>query len=267
MTLILYGRKVRDQIAKQLRTKIKKLNQPPRLAIIQVGNLAASNLYIKRKIKFAEDIGAEVKHYLFPAQISQNKLLTKIKKLNRTKNIHGIIVQLPLPEKISREEVVAEIDLKKDVDGLKSSSHFRPATARGVLALLDYYKVKIAGQKAVVVGRSALVGKPIALALLARGATVTICHRQTKDLAQETKLADILVVATGQPRLIKKKHVQAKQIVIDVGITLDKKGKLVGDVDYNNVAGRVKAISPVPGGVGPLTVAALFLNLFDAYKL
>lgn len=267
MPQILDGRIVSEKIAAKLRWKISRLNKKPGLAIIQVGDLAASNLYVKRKNAFAEKIGATVFHLKFPQTVSKNKLLAKIEKLNRDKTVHGIIVQLPLPAKLDKTEIIDAIALAKDVDGLQSGNHFTPATARGVLTLLDYYKIKIAGRRVVVVGRSTLVGRPIALALLGRGATVTVCHRQTKNLARETKLADILVVAAGQLGLITKKHVRRGQVIIDVGTSLTKNNKLVGDVYYSAVVPVVRAISPVPGGVGPMTVAALFLNLFDAYNM
>ncbi len=267
MAKILDGRVVAQSIAESLARKIQTLKQKPTLAIIQIGNLAASNLYIQRKIKFAEQIGVMVELVKLTDDVRTEKVLAEIARLNQDQSISGIIVQLPLPENLSedKEQIINAIAREKDVDGLSAGSPYTPATARGVLNLLDFYQIKIAGRKAVVVGRSALVGKPIALALLARNATVTICHRHTSDLAAETKQADILIVAAGSPNLIKRKHVKSGQIIIDVGLSLDANGKLVGDVDQAEVREIVEAISPVPGGVGPMTVASLFQNLMEAY--
>lgn len=268
MPKILDGRIVANNIAAALAKKIKKLKNKPTLAIIQVGDSPASNVYIKRKIKFAEQVGADTQHLRFSNQIALVKLITEINKLNKNKKVHGIIVQLPLPEKLNKhkDEIINTITLQKDVDGLRASSPHTPATARGVLTLLDFYKIKLTEQKAVVVGRSALVGKPIALALLARNATITICHRHTPDLAAETRQADLLVVAAGSPNLIKKQHVKTKQTVIDVGLSLVG-DRLVGDVGQEEVRNIVDNISPVPGGVGPMTVASLFVNLLEAYRM
>lgn len=266
MSKILDGRVVASKIATKLKRQIAGASKPPTLAIIQVGDLPASNVYIKRKIKFAEGIGAKVKHLKFAKNISAALLLGEVMKLNVDSNIHGIIVQLPLPAKLDAQAIIETIDPRKDVDGLRLGSDYTPATARGVMALLDYYEIPLAGQKAVVVGRSALVGKPIALALLAANATVTICHRQTKNLAAETSQADVLIVAAGAPKLIREKHVQKGQVIIDVGLTATPKG-LLGDVDRERVENLARAISPVPGGVGPMTVASLFLNLWEAYQI
>ncbi|MBX4181742.1 bifunctional 5,10-methylenetetrahydrofolate dehydrogenase/5,10-methenyltetrahydrofolate cyclohydrolase, partial [Candidatus Parcubacteria bacterium] len=176
----------------------------------------------------------------------------------------GIIVQLPLPEHVDKDAVIEAINPTKDVDGLTSKTLFTPATAKGILTLLDYYKVKIKGKKVVMVGKSQLVGLPITLSLLNRHATVTVCHKQTRNLSQETRQADILIVATGVPGLITPKHVSKGQVVIDVGITVLRNKKVVGDVDFENVSKIVQAITPVPGGVGPMTVYSLFENLLKA---
>jgi methylenetetrahydrofolate dehydrogenase (NADP+)/methenyltetrahydrofolate cyclohydrolase len=266
MPKLLDGRVVASGIAIKLKKQMAGASKVPTLAIIQVGDLAASSVYIKRKIKFAEEIGAKVKHLKFSKNISSAQLLGEVMKLNVDSNVHGIIVQLPLPTKLDAQAIIETIDPRKDVDGLRTGSDYMPATARGVMALLDYYEIPLVGAKAVVVGRSALVGKPIALALLAANATVTVCHRQTKDLASETSRADLLIVAAGAPKLIKQKHVQKGQVIIDVGLTATDKG-LMGDVDRNSVDTIAKSISPVPGGVGPMTVASLFLNLWEAYQI
>ena len=272
MALILDGRAA-AQVWQTALASAAARSHPPALTIIQVGNLPASTVFIRRKLLFGEKIGVPVAHRQFPETVTTNALISEIKKLNSDQKTDGIIVQLPLPTTIDRLAVIEAIDPRKDVDGLtavnlkrlweRDSNAILPATARGILRLLDHYQIKLAGRRAAVVGRSSLVGKPTALALLNRDVTVTIGHRQTADLPAVTRTADILVAAAGSPRLITADHVNPKQIIIDVGITSMSDGKLVGDVDFENVEPIVTAISPVPGGVGPMTVAALFANLLD----
>jgi 5,10-methylene-tetrahydrofolate dehydrogenase/methenyl tetrahydrofolate cyclohydrolase len=275
MSKILDGRRVRDEIAAKLGRTIAREKIKPVLAIIQIGAREESDAYIKQKKLFAQKIGAEVKHVQFPQNISEEKVLSTIKKLNGDPKIHGIIVQLPISKHLDEFKLTAAVEKSKDVDGLAPGTHFTPATARGVLNLLDFYKIKIAGKRATVVGRSRLVGTPIAKALLERNATVAVAHSQTKNLSQVTREADILVVAIGDPQFINKKFVRRGQVVIDVGINvkklglreevlLKKKSTLVGDVNFKEVSKIVSAVSPVPGGVGPLTVAGLFQNLVEA---
>lgn len=295
MTKILDGRIVRDKIAKDLTEKIKsasRLNRiQPKLVIIQVGNLPESTAYIKQKLLFGQKIGAVVNHQVFPETIDQQSLIAKIREFNADPTIHGIIVQLPLPGYLDKDAVIDTINPEKDIDGLTSFNlkllwgdkpqGYIPATTRGILTLLDYYKIPVAGKKVVIVGRSFLVGKPTVLALLNRDATVTVCHRKTKSLKLETRNCDILIVAAGQPKLITKDYVSKDQVVVDVGINVanDKQletgnwkpeteitgRQLVGDVDFESVSKIVKAISPVPGGIGPMTVVSLFQNLLAAY--
>src|SRR3989338_3138951 len=280
MTL-LDGKKLNEKIAEKLKVEISRLRSKPKLVIIQVADLAESNTYIDRKIKFGEKIGAIVEHKRFPEKITQEELIGHIKVYDQNSSVHGIIVQMPLPKHIDKDEIIDSIDPAKDVDGLTSRNlkllweakgeGFLPATTKGVISLLDEYKIAISGKHVVVVGRSFLVGKPTFLAFLNRDATVTVCHRHTKDLAKLTKSADILIVAAGKPNLIGKEHVSKNQVVIDVGINAieNENGphhKLVGDVNFEEVSKIVKAISPVPGGAGPMTVASLFENLLEAYK-
>ena len=295
MAKILDGRLVRDRIAKKLKKQISRLRSKPKLVIIQVGDLAESNTYIRQKILFGEKIGCLVDHQKLDEKISQQELQTTISELNYDPSVTGIIIQMPIPKHLDKDEIIETINPKKDVDGLTSTnlkllwenrtSGFIPATTKGILELLEFYKIPVSGKKVVVIGRSFLVGKPTALALLNQNATVTICHRETKNLKLETRNADILVVAVGKLNLITKDYVRKNQVVIDVGINvisdkqqvisnkLDKpetepvNRKLVGDVDFESVKTVVAAISPVPGGVGPLTVASLFENLLDAYKI
>jgi len=279
MFRILDGKIVRDKIAENLAKRVKKLQVKPCLAIIQVGDNPESNTYIRQKKLFAEKIGAMVIHEVLPFSVSQKDIAGKIRKFNSDKKIHGIIVQIPLPKTLDKDAVIETIDPAKDVDGLTSynlklewvgkRTGIIPATAKGIQTLLQFYKIPVGDKKVVVVGRSALVGKPTALLLLNDNATVTVCHKRTKNLSEETKLADILVVATGHPKLIGKEHVSKNQTIIDVGITsvVDSKTgekKVVGDVDFEAVKNIVSGISPVPGGVGPMTVASLFENLVDS---
>ncbi|OGE10130.1 hypothetical protein A3A60_00485 [Candidatus Curtissbacteria bacterium RIFCSPLOWO2_01_FULL_42_26] len=283
MAKILDGRIVRDKIAEKLKTLNSKLETKPKLVIIQIGDLAESNAYIRQKILFGEKIGAEVIHQKFPDNVDHVTLAEYIYTLNSDPTTHGIIIQLPIAQHLNKDGLIDTINPEKDVDGQTatniklvfegSSTGFIPATTKGILTLLNYYKIDVAGKKAVVVGRSSLVGKPTALALLNLGATVTICHSQTRNLAQETRNADILVIAVGKPGLITKDHVKKGQVVIDVGINVldnsqsaigNSQKKLVGDVNFDEVAKIVAEITPVPGGVGPLTVASLFENLLEA---
>ncbi len=316
--IILDGKIVRDQIAKNLKLKIENLKLKPKLNIIQVGDNSQSNTYIGQKIKFGEKIGAIVELKKFPADISQQSLTSQISTLNSDNSVNGIIIQLPIPNQLDKDELIELIDPKKDVDGLTSTNqklleegkidyssfltrHPResedqildqvendttiiPATAKGVITILNYYKIPIKDKKVTVVGRSKLVGAPVATLFRNLGAEVTACHSQTLDLKAETKNADIIVVAVGKPNLIGKEHVSPGQVIVDVGInvlddrlsTIDysqnnseshqASRKLVGDVDFGQVVKIVKAITPVPGGVGPMTVASLFENLLETYK-
>ncbi len=276
MALILYGKPVMEAAAAELSMEIKKLGFAPILAIFQVGKRADSESYVKHKKKFAERIGAKVVHKLYPEDISEKQIIADIKECNKDDSIHGIIVQLPLPEKINKNFLIEAIDPRKDVDGLSAISTrmlyindergFVPATAKGIMALLANYKIDQKGKRAVVVGRSSLVGKPTALCLLNMDATVTIAHSKTPDLKKVCKDADILIVAIGKPGFIDSSYVSHGQVVVDVGITPSEAEGLVGDVNFESVEPIVKALSPVPGGVGPTTVSSLFVNLVRAAK-
>jgi methylenetetrahydrofolate dehydrogenase (NADP+) / methenyltetrahydrofolate cyclohydrolase len=270
MTKILEGAPVKEKIKKELIEKIKKLGKGPVLAIVQVGDRADSNTYVKQKQKFGEEIGVKVVIKKFSEEISEQELIQEVKNLNDDKNVDGIIVQLPLSENFDKEKILNLISKEKDADGLVgsfSSKKIIPATARGVMALLDFYKIEIVGKKAAVIGRSKLAGAPIAEELKLRGAQVTVCHRGTENMAEICKNSDILVVAAGKAGLVTKDFVHKDQIIIDVGINKNIEGKLVGDVNFAEVEPLVSAITPVPGGVGPLTVACLFQNLVDLMEL
>lgn len=278
MLKILDGRIIRDEIMARLKKTVAAMGLRPTLAIVQVGDLEESNKYIKQKKIFGDKVCVEVRHIKFPTRVTKEELVLGIEKLNTDQKITGIILQLPIPIHLNAYEIIELIKPEKDVDGLTNNSPFTPATAKGVMTMFDYYKIDVLGKKMTVMGRSRLVGGPIAKVLAERGALVSVVHSQTENPKEITKSADILVVAIGQPNLIDESYLKAGQIVIDVGINfenmglkeeidvLDKKMKLVGDVDFDKVKDIVRAITPVPGGVGPLTVASLFENLVKAAK-
>lgn len=282
---ILDGRIIRDEALKELKYKVSKLKRKPHLAIIQIGSLEESNAYIEQKKKFGEQTGFKVSVINFEKSSLEEEVIYKIQNLNKNKNVDGIIVQLPIPNKFNLSKIIESINEKKDVDGLGSKNIKKlfsgevdgiiPATTRGIISLLKWYKISINSKKVVIIGRSNLVGKPTALKFLSENATVTICHSKTKDLKKETKEAEILISATGIPNLITKDFVSKDQVIIDVGINLINGNglkeeilgrKFVGDVCFEEVSKIVKAISPVPGGVGPMTVVSLFQNLFEAHN-
>lgn len=289
--LLLDGKVLRDKAILELKKASSAMAVVPTLAILQIGALAESAAYIGQKKKFAEKIGARVLHVEFPDSVSEQELTSRIQELNTDNAVHGIIVQLPIPAALPKQKIIDSISPEKDVDGLTSQnavafeagdkSAFVPATARGVLSLLRGYDIEVSGKKVTVIGRSALVGHPIAVLCSHAGAFVTVCHKGTENIPEKSRTADILVVAIGQPRFINEHYVSSGQVVVDVGINsvlsdpsvpepvikLEyeiPKRRLVGDVDFESVQGVVSAISPVPGGVGPMTVLSLFENLFDA---
>jgi len=245
----------------------------PGLAVILVGDNPASQVYVRNKVKACGEVGLYSELHPFPASVAQEVVLAKIEDLNRDPKIHGILVQLPLPPHFDNSKVLEVISAEKDADGfhlynlgglVSGGGVFPPCTPYGVMALLDYYKIPIEGSNAVVVGRSNIVGKPMALMLLARSATVSICTSKTRDLKQFTSLADILVVATGKPRMITGDMIKQGSTVIDVGMNRLPDGKLTGDVDFEAARQRAAYITPVPGGVGPMTVTMLIANTIQA---
>ncbi len=274
MATILNGKDLSERMAQKLVTHIKNRNIKATLVIIQIGSVKESNTYIQKKKDFAEKLGVRTIHKRYPKYISEETVIKDIQSYNRNKDVHGIMVQLPIPEKLNTERVIEAIASTKDVDGLTSTNTkllfdneeaYIPATTQGILTLLEEQRVELKGKKVVIVGESALVGRPTLLALLNRRATVTVCHVHTKNLEQETRRADILIVAAGVPKLITDRYVAKGQIVIDVGITILPNKKVVGDVAYKKVQKIVKANTPVPGGVGPMTVLSLFQNIIKAY--
>ncbi len=241
----------------------------PGLAVLQVGNHPASRIYVRSKMKACGEAGLYSEHIELPADADESTLLGRIRVLNHDTRIHGILVQLPLPASLSVKRVVEALAPAKDVDGFHPTNmgllavgnpRFVPCTPLGVMKLIEHEEIEVQGRHAVVVGRSNIVGKPMALLLLQRGATVTICNSRTPDLGAMTSQADILVMATGRPRLVTAGMVKPGAVVIDVGITRLADGKLAGDVDFQSVLGTASCITPVPGGVGPMTIAMLLEN-------
>ncbi|MDF7638706.1 tetrahydrofolate dehydrogenase/cyclohydrolase catalytic domain-containing protein [Lactobacillus sp. ESL0791] len=269
MGKILDGQGLADLRAARLKKEVqilKNQGQVPLFCVINIGADPASRVYIKSKKKRADEVGIKQKIYQLPVDETQADLLTLIDRLNFAKQVSGIILQLPVPRQIDAAKALARIDPEKDVDCLTPSNvgrlwqgrHFvEPATASGIIALLDYYKIKLAGRNAVIVGRSNIVGKPLAAMLLERDATVSLLHSKTQDLAAHTQEADILVSAVGRPNLITANMVKPGAAVIDVGINRTASGQLVGDVAFAEVREKAGYLTPVPGGVGPLTVESL----------
>jgi methylenetetrahydrofolate dehydrogenase (NADP+)/methenyltetrahydrofolate cyclohydrolase len=257
--MILYGAPVRNKIKEELISRIEGLGRTPSLTIIQVGDREESNLYIKNKILFGTEIGVKVLRLNLK---EETELEDGIKRLNEDKETDGIIIQLPLPEKFNTKKILSLINRKKDADGLISGSAVIPATARAVLALLEYYKIEVRDKKTAVVGQGILAGRPISEELERRGALVQRSDIKTPEIFRITRECDILVSAVGKPYLITKDFVKPGAAVIDVGISkLD--GKTVGDVKLDEVSQIAGSVSPVPGGVGPVTVACLFWNVID----
>ncbi len=261
--IILDGRKTKEFYTSLLIEKIKKMSFIPCIVILQIGNRADSNSFIKSKKIFAQKIGVKEIHIQLDENIDEKTLIEIINKYNRDKSVNGIIVQLPLPAHLDSEKIINNIDSKKDIDGLTNGSKFIPATARGIKELLKYYNIDLLNKKVTVVGRSNLVGKPVAKMCAGQGAIVNVCHSKTIDLMSETKNSDILIVAIGKPHFFDEKYIKKDQIVIDIGITKDK-DIIKGDVDFERVKDLVSMITPVPGGVGQMTVLALFENLVDS---
>ena len=267
--MILDGKLVRDKLLDGYKEKIRKENLAIKLAIILVGDNEASKIYIRNKEKACNYVGIVVEKYLLGADTSEVELMSLIEKLNNDVSVTGIILQSPVPSHIDFDKCSGLISSKKDVDGFTKENIYNlylghdtilPCTVKGIIRLLEYYNVPISGANVVIVGRGNIVGHPLSLALLNMDATVTVAHSKTKDLANLTKNADILVSATGYPHLIKKDMVKNGAVVIDVGVSRVD-GDIVGDVDFDNVKDVAYAITPNPGGVGPMTVAMIIDNL------
>jgi methylenetetrahydrofolate dehydrogenase (NADP+)/methenyltetrahydrofolate cyclohydrolase len=263
---------VRGKLANQV-AALNAQGRQPGLAVVIVGDNPASKVYVRNKVKACGEIGMHSALIEYPGDIAQDVVLAKIAELNADARIHGILVQLPLPAHFDSHRVLESIDPAKDVDGFHVANAgalatglpgFWPCTPHGVMVMLDHYQLPIAGRDAVVIGRSNIVGKPQALMLLGRDATVTICTSKTRDLASHTKRADILVVATGRPKMIGGDLIKPGAVVVDVGINRLPDGKLCGDVDYDSAKDVAGWITPVPGGVGPMTITMLLANTVQA---
>ncbi|HWL22869.1 MAG TPA: bifunctional methylenetetrahydrofolate dehydrogenase/methenyltetrahydrofolate cyclohydrolase FolD [Ureibacillus sp.] len=262
------GQQIRQSTAKRVE-KLKEQGVTAGLAVILVGENPASQTYVRNKQKSCEAIGIYSELIKLPEETTENELLSQIQQLNERQDIHGILVQLPLPKHINEDHVIATISTEKDVDGFSPVSvgkmmlgqdTFLPCTPFGVMKLLEYTGIELAGKHAVVVGRSHIVGKPMGQLLLQKDATVTYTHSRTKDLPSITKQADILIAAVGRPNFITKEHIKPGAVVIDVGINRDENNKLVGDVHFADVEPIASHITPVPGGVGPMTITMLLYN-------
>jgi methylenetetrahydrofolate dehydrogenase (NADP+)/methenyltetrahydrofolate cyclohydrolase len=263
------ARKIREECRSRVHALQAKSGLVPGLAVIIVGENPASLLYVRNKLKACEEIGIRSYRFDFPAAVDQAEVVRRINALNEDPNVHGILVQLPLPPSFDLMQILEAISIDKDVDGFHlynvgglvlGDTVFPPCTPYGVVKLLEHEGIALEGKNVVVVGASNIVGKPMALMLMQRDATVCICHAKTRDLAQFTLLADVLVVAAGQPKLILAQMVRTGAAVIDVGINRLTNGKLVGDVDFEPVRQKASFITPVPGGVGPMTVTMLMVN-------
>jgi methylenetetrahydrofolate dehydrogenase (NADP+)/methenyltetrahydrofolate cyclohydrolase len=272
---IIQGSLLSQEVLDRVASEIQGLPITPKLAILLVGQNPASHLYVKIKSKKARDLLVEVDLHQFDETISQEELLSLVEELNQDRSVHGILIQLPLPKHLNKNLILEAINPNKDVDGFSpinigrlasGNPGFIPCTALGVLHLIKSRVLDLTGLRAIVVGRSNIVGKPVAELLLQENATVTLAHSKTKDLAAITREGDIIVAAVGVPKLITRPFVKAGAIVIDVGINKRDDGSLVGDVDLEGVLDLVSAISPVPGGVGPMTVAYLLQNTLTACK-
>ncbi len=278
MSLLIDGKKISLEIKEELKVQVEELKKKGivvTLAVIQVGHDPASTVYVGNKKKACEFIGIRSLSYELEDNTKEEELLDLIKQLNQREDVNGILVQLPLPKHINEDTVIQTIDPKKDVDGFHPQSvgalsigqkGFVSCTPAGVIQLLKRSGISIEGKECVVLGRSNIVGKPMALLLLRENGTITVCHSRTKQLAEITKRADILVVAIGKPRFITKDYVKEGAVVIDVGIHRDENNKLCGDVDFNDVVDHVSAITPVPGGVGPMTIAMLMHNCVSSIE-
>lgn len=278
MTLIIDGKKISAQIKDELKEKVSLLNNDNiqiTLAVVQVGNDPASSVYVGNKKKACEYIGIKSLAYELPESTTQEELLSLVETLNEDPAVNGILVQLPLPKHIDEDTVIKAISPQKDVDGFHPQSvgalsigqkGFVSCTPAGVIQLLKRSGISIEGKECVIIGRSNIVGKPMALLMLRENATVTICHSRTKNLQEVAKRADILIVAIGKPLFVTKDFVKEGAVVIDVGIHRNAENKLCGDVDYEDVFEHVSAITPVPGGVGPMTIAMLMDNCVESVR-
>ncbi|MDP6560330.1 MAG: bifunctional methylenetetrahydrofolate dehydrogenase/methenyltetrahydrofolate cyclohydrolase FolD [Candidatus Binatia bacterium] len=279
MGMVIDGKAVSREVRKEIKAEVEGLQRrwglTPGLGVILVGDDPSSHIYVRNKEKACKEVGIESKEHLLPDTVTEQEILAVVQSLNRDKSIHGILVQLPLPKHINSEKVLQAVTPEKDVDGfhpvnqgllLSGGKGFRPCTPMGIMRLLESADCDPKGKNAVIVGRSTIVGKPIALMLLERHATVTICHSRTAGLGAEVGRADILIVAIGKPAMVRGEWVKNGAVVIDVGINRLPSGKLAGDVEFETAKERVSWITPVPGGVGPMTICMLLFNTLRSAK-
>ena len=279
MPLLIDGKKISTEIKDELKVTVEELKKQgveTCLAVIQVGDDPASSIYVRNKKRACAYVGIESLSYELPEETTEDQLVKLVKELNENDNVHGILVQLPLPKHINADTIIRTISPDKDVDGFHPESvgrlcigepGFVSCTPAGIIQLLKRSGIEIEGKECVVVGRSNIVGKPMALLLLRENGTVTVAHSRTKDLKEVTKRADILVVAVGRPKMITADYVKEGAVVIDVGIHRNEQNKLCGDVDFDSVEPVCGAITPVPGGVGPMTIAMLMNNCLESVSL
>lgn len=271
----LVSSEIRQVISQETADFTQKKGIQPHLVVIIVGNDAASMTYVRNKKKACESVGFKSTVIELPIETTEDQLVETIEKLNEDHSVHGILVQLPLPKHISEEKIIQTISVKKDVDGfhpyqigalVSGMDCLKPCTPSGVIELLKYYNIELQGRHAVIIGRSHIVGKPLIQLLLEENATVTVCHSRTQNLSQFTKKADILIVAIGRANFVKADMVKDQAVVIDVGINRLETGRLVGDVAFEDVSQKASYITPVPGGVGPMTITMLLRNTLKAAK-
>lgn len=279
MAKIISGKEVANKIKCKIENETRKLSincNKPVLSVVLVGSDPASKVYVNNKKKACLEVGFESREYLLPEQTTETDLLTLIEKLNNDDSVNGILVQLPLPKHLNEKLIIEKINPLKDIDAFNTINvgkimignyNFLPCTPAGIIEILNSENINISGKHCVIVGRSNIVGKPLAMLLLHKDATVTICHSKTQNLKNICRTADILIVAVGKAKFINKDYVKENAVIIDVGINRDSNGILCGDVDFNDVINVVSYITPVPGGVGPMTIAMLMQNTLTAYKI
>ena len=275
---IIDGKALAQEIRNELKLEVKELKEKginPKLAVIMVGEDKASAVYVRNKSKACNELGIEFEEFIKGNETTQKELIDLIDELNKREDIHGILLQSPIPKNLDIREAFNRIDSKKDVDGFNpinvgklaiGEDCFISCTPYGVIKMLEAYNIEIEGKRAVVIGRSNIVGKPVAQCLLNKNATVTICHSKTRNIAEVVREADIVVAALGKPKFVTEDMIKDGAVVIDVGINRNSEGKLEGDVDFENVSKKASYITPVPGGVGPMTIAMLMNNVVKAAK-
>lgn len=279
MAVVIDGKKVAKEIRENLKVKCEELKQKgitPKLAVIMVGDNKASQVYVKNKSKACEDVGIEFEEYLLDENIKQEELIELIENLNQDKNINGILLQSPIPKNLDINEAFRKIAPEKDVDGFNPANvgklclnqdTFVSCTPYGIMKLFEKYDIDLEGKNVAILGRSNIVGKPLMQCCLNKNATLTVCHSKTKDLSEHTKNADIIISAIGKAEFVTADMIKKGAIVIDVGINRTEDGKITGDVDFENVSKKASYITPVPGGVGPMTIAMLMNNVIKASNL